>query len=205
MMTNSTLSKDHEAPKRAARREQILRAAKIVFAENGYHNASISEIISRAKIARGTFYLYFENKRSVFDSILLQALSDLTRSIKVIEIGISLSPREQVAANLTRVLTFLVDDRPLSQLLLNPGLTPDVESAQELQGFYQRVTALLKRSLEHGTKMGLVRHCDTEVVANALLGAVRGVARRLLDGNPNIDHIVDELLAFGWRAVVDDS
>ena len=54
---------DRAARLREDRRAQILQKAKEVFAERGYHNASISEIILRAGIARGTFYLYFRTKR----------------------------------------------------------------------------------------------------------------------------------------------
>ncbi|MEM9490681.1 MAG: helix-turn-helix domain-containing protein, partial [Myxococcota bacterium] len=60
---------------RQQRRRQILSVAKRVFAENGYHSASISQIIARANIARGTFYLYFSSKQAVFDSILDEAVS----------------------------------------------------------------------------------------------------------------------------------
>lgn len=49
-------------PQKRERRQQILDAAKHVFAEAGYHGASINAIIERAEIARGTFYLYFESK-----------------------------------------------------------------------------------------------------------------------------------------------
>ena len=59
------------------RRQQIMEAAKEVFAEAGYHGASINAIIEKADIARGTFYLYFESKAAVFDSILDQAMADL--------------------------------------------------------------------------------------------------------------------------------
>ena len=59
------------------RRRQILGAAKHVFADAGYHGASIHAIIERAQIARGTFYLYFESKAAVFDSILDQAMAEL--------------------------------------------------------------------------------------------------------------------------------
>ena len=44
---------------RLARREQVLRHAKRIFARKGYHRTNIADIIARAHIARGTFYLYF--------------------------------------------------------------------------------------------------------------------------------------------------
>src|SRR3954451_12901765 len=103
------------------RRRQILSAAKAVFAEAGYHGASIHAIIERAQIARGTFYLYFESKSAVFDSILDQALSDLRTRIRRIEVDDPAAPapqvqlREQVIAT----LAYIVSDRPLAMLLLS--------------------------------------------------------------------------------------
>src|SRR5262245_48736869 len=116
------------------RRRQILAAAKSVFAEAGYHGASINAIIERAQIARGTFYLYFESKAAVFDSILDQALVDLRSRIHRIEVDDPTGPppqaqlREQVVAT----LEFVVGDRPLALLLLSAGHTPDAEAAERL-------------------------------------------------------------------------
>ncbi|HEX7701453.1 MAG TPA: helix-turn-helix domain-containing protein, partial [Kofleriaceae bacterium] len=72
-------------PQKRERRRQILEAAKHVFAEAGYHGASIHAIIDRADIARGTFYLYFESKSAVFSSILDEAMEQLRRHMHRIE------------------------------------------------------------------------------------------------------------------------
>ena len=55
-----------------ARRAQVLRHAKRIFARKGYHRTNVADIISRARIARGTFYLYFENKKDLFEELLEQ-------------------------------------------------------------------------------------------------------------------------------------
>jgi len=52
---------------RQERRAQVLRHAKRIFARKGYHRTNIADIIARARIARGTFYLYFQNKRDIFE------------------------------------------------------------------------------------------------------------------------------------------
>ena len=49
----------------AERREQILSAARAVFNEKGYETTTISDIVSRAGVAQGTFYLYFPSKREI--------------------------------------------------------------------------------------------------------------------------------------------
>ena len=64
------------------RREEILHAAISAFSHKGYHDTSISDIIEKAGIARGTFYLYFENKRQIFDSVLDNLIVELDHCIK---------------------------------------------------------------------------------------------------------------------------
>ena len=54
----------------AARRKQILDAATQVFAEKGFHRATIKEIARVAGIADGTIYTYFTSKTEVLLGIL---------------------------------------------------------------------------------------------------------------------------------------
>ena len=54
----------------AARRNQILDAATKVFAEKGFHPATIKDIAREAGIADGTIYNYFENKTALMLGIL---------------------------------------------------------------------------------------------------------------------------------------
>jgi AcrR family transcriptional regulator len=59
-------------------RAAILEAAEAVFAEHGYHDASIVKITEAARVAQGTFYLYFESKQQVFDELV----RDLNRRVR---------------------------------------------------------------------------------------------------------------------------
>jgi AcrR family transcriptional regulator len=52
------------------RRHQLLEAATWVFARKGYRRAGVSDIIARARVARGTFYLYLDSKEQVFLAIV---------------------------------------------------------------------------------------------------------------------------------------
>lgn len=163
------------------RRLQILDSAKQVFSELGYHNASVSEIIRRAGIARGTFYLYFTNKRKVFDAILSEAVDQLEQKIRIVSLQPGEpAPREQLTGNIAGVLSYLRDDRALTSLLLNHGLTPDAESAERVEAFYSHVTAMLESSIQRGIVMGLVRPCNTALIATCLFGAIKGAASYLL-------------------------
>ena len=187
------------------RRRQILAAAKMVFAEAGYHGATIHAIIERAQIARGTFYLYFESKSAVFDSILDQALADLRTKIRRIAVDDPSAPapqvqlREQVVAT----LEYIVSDRPLAMLLLSAGHTPDAEAAERLDQFFAEVRDLLRRALETGMEIGLLRPCQPPLVAAAMLGMIRGVIEFVVRGEATkVDEIVSEMLLVALRGVL---
>src|SRR3990167_4329719 len=55
---------------RTERRTQILGVAREMFASRGYHETSIQDLLDRADIARGTFYLHFDSKRAIFDELI---------------------------------------------------------------------------------------------------------------------------------------
>jgi AcrR family transcriptional regulator len=52
-------------PKTQIRRAELLKAARDVLAEKGFEAATIAEIVARAGVAQGTFYLYFPSKISL--------------------------------------------------------------------------------------------------------------------------------------------
>lgn len=58
------------AKKIGEKSDAILKAATEVFAETGYHNASISKIAKIAGIADGTIYLYFDNKEDILITLI---------------------------------------------------------------------------------------------------------------------------------------
>src|SRR5690606_41351973 len=72
------------APPRTARgsrtRERILAGATAVFAEHGYHEASIVKITEAAAVAQGTFYLYFTSKQEVFEEVVRDLNSRVRRA-----------------------------------------------------------------------------------------------------------------------------
>ncbi len=188
------------------RRTQIMTAAKQVFADAGYHGASINSIIEKAQIARGTFYLYFESKAAVFDSILDEAMTDLRARIHRIEVEDKSAPAPQVQlrAQVVATLEYIVRDRPLAMLLLSAGHTPDAEAAERLDQFFADVRDLLRRAFQSGMEIGLVRKVNAELAAAAMLGMIRGVVEQLVTQPqaPAVDQVVDELLVMALRGVL---
>jgi len=59
------------SPKKTIKKNLILDAAIKVFADKGYHYATIEDIAKEAGIAKGSIHAYFENKLDVLLSIML--------------------------------------------------------------------------------------------------------------------------------------
>ena len=57
-----------------ARPQEILEAALQVFAEKGFAAARMDEIAERARVSKGTIYLYFESKEAVFRALIQATL-----------------------------------------------------------------------------------------------------------------------------------
>jgi AcrR family transcriptional regulator len=197
---------DHPDRAKQERRRQIIAAAKAVFAEAGYHGASINAIIEHAQIARGTFYLYFASKEAVFDSILDQAMADLRAKLHRIEVEDPNGPPPQVQlrAQVVATLEYIVQDRALAMLLLSAGHTPDAQAAERLDQFFGEVRDLLRRAFESGMEIGLVRKLEPELAAAAMLGMIRGVVEQLVSRPTvgSVESVVDELLLVALRGVL---
>ncbi|MBN9011554.1 MAG: TetR/AcrR family transcriptional regulator [Rhizobiales bacterium] len=74
--------KTSRADKREKTRKSLLQAAIEIVGEEGYAAASISRITSRANVALGTFYNYFDNQQSLFGQLLPFMDDQLTAHIR---------------------------------------------------------------------------------------------------------------------------
>lgn len=59
---------------RERRRQQIIVAAKRVFASKGFSKATMEDIANEAELSPGTLYLYFKNKDELYSSLSLRIL-----------------------------------------------------------------------------------------------------------------------------------
>lgn len=64
--------------------KQIIDAAVVVIAENGYHHAQVSKIAKQAGVADGTIYLYFKNKEDILISVFQEKMGLFVENLKKI-------------------------------------------------------------------------------------------------------------------------
>ena len=64
--------------------KQIIDAAVVVIAENGYHQAQVSKIAKQAGVADGTIYLYFKNKEDILISVFQEKMGLFVDNLQTI-------------------------------------------------------------------------------------------------------------------------
>ncbi len=60
------------------KRQKIMQAAIKVFSRKGYSPAAIDEVAKGAEIAKGTLYLYFQDKEDLFYSTIMHVIDNLS-------------------------------------------------------------------------------------------------------------------------------
>ena len=70
-----------------SKKEQILDMSFSLFLEKGYDNTSISDILSKLDIARGTLYYHFESKEAIMDAIIERTAKKIVEEAKGIVFG----------------------------------------------------------------------------------------------------------------------
>lgn len=171
---------DARSKRAEARRAQILERALLVFAERGYHGASITDVVKAAGVARGTFYLYFDSKEAVFRELIDDLLTTLRASVRGMDIGPSAAPMQiQLRDILVRILRTTESNRALTRIIFREAVGIDVV-ATELQGFNDSLHAWVVAALTVGEGLRLVRPSDREVTATCIVGAVRQIIDRTI-------------------------
>jgi AcrR family transcriptional regulator len=167
-------SRSRAAQAKAERREQILAVARDVFAKRGYHLATIDDIVAQAGVARGTFYLYFIDKRAVFSELIDRFATQITNAIQRIVIDDPNRPvADQVLDNIRSILRTCLVERAMTKILFTDVAGADPAFDRKLATFYDAAVQLLTESLKDGQALGIVDDGEPRVLAYLTIGALK--------------------------------
>ncbi len=172
-------------------RRRLLDAAEEVFGAHGYHDASVVKLAETAGVAAGTFYLYFDSKKAIFDELV----RDLNRRVRH-------AMKEGSAKGTTRLESELLgfdayfrftSDHPALYRIIRQA---EFVSPEMLRYHYDRLSAGYIDALRAAVESGEIGELDPEVAAWALMGLGEMVGMRWIlwgDGTPLPGRVWDEL------------
>ena len=139
------------------REQEILQAARDVFAERGFEKASIDDIAERVGIGKGTVYLHFSRKEDLLIALMRQACLSL--------VGVCRAAADKQSAapdKLRCIIQAIVDHRYANEQLVRVVAT----ELPVFLGYKQRLNAsselraLISEVIEQGQAEGVF---DTRV------------------------------------------
>ena len=133
--------------------KQIVDAAVVVIAENGYHQAQVSKIAKEAGVADGTIYLYFKNKEDILVSVFREKMGIFVNNLEVI-IEKDVDTSEMLRKMILNHFRVLHEDRHLAivtQLeLRQSGKKLRFRINEVLKEYLDLLDIILKNGIEKG-------------------------------------------------------
>ncbi len=155
-------------------KSRILDAANKVFAEKGYHEATMDDIAKRLGVSKGAIYLYFSSKEDLFEAMCRtapQAFKDILYS--------SFGDESNPVQSATQFF-----DKMLKLSASNPGLSFEILSEASRNPSLKRI---LKRN-----------HAEYEEVLTNFLA--EGRRRRIVGDNLDLRPLANSLIAL-WNGL----
>jgi AcrR family transcriptional regulator len=171
----------------AARREQILAAARIRFLRNGFHATSMQDVIAEAELSVGAVYRYFRSKDEIIAAIAEHYAGELTSELA----ELSADPDLGLVEVMERAVT-LVDANAGPDGVLRLAIQVWAEAMRDegvaavVAGVYTRLRGSFAQLARRAVGTGeLPADADPEATGAALFSLVVGYGlQRLLTGRP---------------------
>lgn len=146
-------------------RQRLLDAAEAAFGRRGYFAASIVDITRQARVAQGTFYIYFPNKHAIFSELVRERSRQLRRTIQEAVRGLD-DRREVERAGFLAFFRFIRRHRDMYRIVrqaefVDPAL---------FRWYYRRLARGYSAGLRMAAQRGQIRQIDPEVLAYCLMG-----------------------------------
>jgi AcrR family transcriptional regulator len=176
-----------------AKRLDILRRAAIAFAEDGYHETSVSSLAQRLGVSKPVLYYYAANKDDLVYQICLIAQDELKQAMSS-AVDAHLSGLGKIRRFFATYAKIMGSDFGRYYALVDVRVLGEEARAKEIKA-RREVEDSVRQMLVEGQADGSIRRCDPTLTARALFGAFNGIPRWFhSDGSADIGEIADMYL-----------
>jgi AcrR family transcriptional regulator len=168
----------------------------------------VEDILQEARVARATFYSYFDSKKDLFvelvDSILNSMFEITAKELGDIPTTID-ELKEKTKNTILELYKFFSENWEFSAIYIKEvmGMNPEIDF--RIIEWQQRVAEMVKILLTRGIEKGMFRPMDVDIVATLVAGAPQHLGLQLFMFNQNVDiprvaDAVTDYLIYGLAA-----
>ena len=182
----------------ARRRRQLLGVALRVFAERGFHDASMNDIAIEAGVTKPVLYQHFTSKRELFTELLADVGRDLQDNITK-AVAAADGPREMVQLGFAAYFAYVDRHRDAFKLFYGGSLARDHEFADLVNQTERTIAALVGSMIE----IEGLSSAQRQVLGHGIVGMIEGASIHWLKSNSDADPAVlaHQLADLAWRGL----
>ncbi|GIK54611.1 MAG: TetR/AcrR family transcriptional regulator [Chloroflexi bacterium] len=189
--------------KKDAKRTAMMNAAVRVFAQKGYHAATVRDIVRDAEVAIGTFYFYFPDKETLFVHLYEETADFLLQAMEQ-AINSRADLPHQLLKGIQAYVNIALYEPAVIQLLLVGGVGAAPSLAERRLEFRERLVKMWQRPLATALSQGIIPTQNVRRVAEGYAGAFDEMVLNLLaypEPEREAETAVQEMALFALRAV----
>ncbi|KAA8959419.1 TetR/AcrR family transcriptional regulator [Mycobacterium sp.] len=173
---------------KSQRRDEILAAAKTVFARKGFHNTTIADIAKEAGLAYGSVYWYFDSKDDLFHA-LMAVEEQALRAHVIAAVGASTDGDGETSFRtaVQATLEFFEADKATVKLLFRDAYALGDRFEKHLGGIYERFIDDIEIFIVAAQRQGRVIVAPARMVAYTLAALIGQLAHRRLSTDDGVD------------------
>jgi AcrR family transcriptional regulator len=171
------------------RRDEIMSAAKKVFARSGFHATTISHIAKEAGLAYGSVYWYFDSKDELFHALMAAEGDALRAHIAAAIAAASERPDrnwEPLRITVQAVLEFFEADKAVTKLLLRDAYALGDQFEKHLGSIYERFIDDIEKHMIVAQQLGTVISAPPRMLAFSLAALIGQLAHRRLSTDDGV-------------------
>jgi len=174
---------------RKARKEALLEAALLLFLEHGIEGVSVDDITTKAKMAKGSFYRYFESQEALVGELIHPTREKVTRALEQCSMELNTAATRdaqfQAYARIGDVIgTVFLESPGAVRLYLQENRAPGVGARKPIVEFSAVVSRYAIEITKKAQKHGILRPIPEAVSALAVVGASERLVHALLLEEP---------------------
>ncbi|WP_353855003.1 TetR/AcrR family transcriptional regulator [Bacillus sp. Bos-x628] len=151
---------------------QIIDAAVVVIAENGYHQSQVSKIAKQAGVADGTIYLYFKNKEDILISLFKEKMGQFIERMET-DIQQKSSAKEKLLLLIQEHFRLLAQDHHLALVTQLELRQSNLELRQKINEVLKGYLNMLDTILTEGKKTGeFKQELDVRLARQMVFGTI---------------------------------
>ncbi|MCD4784698.1 MAG: TetR/AcrR family transcriptional regulator [Candidatus Eremiobacteraeota bacterium] len=162
------MSRDLES-KEPGVKEKIIKSARLLFSEKGYHGTSVQDIAGSAGVNKSMLFYYFTTKQNLYLSILTDMFESTGLRIRK-EIESAEGCLERLRKAVGAYAYSFVEGRHTARMFLYSYLGLGPEFPVPLEEAFEQQRQPLVSVLEEGVKKGIFKKMDCKFMAQAIVG-----------------------------------